>query len=79
MLFAFAGTAKGWATVYLRLALAVGFLTAVTDRFGFWGPPGAPNVSWGDLQQFTVYAGLLNPWGMSWRRGSLRKNPSVRC
>jgi thiosulfate dehydrogenase [quinone] large subunit len=62
MVFAPAGTAKGWATVYLRFALAAGFLTAVTDRFGFWGPPGVPNVAWGDFQRFTQYAGVLNPW-----------------
>jgi thiosulfate dehydrogenase (quinone) large subunit len=60
--FASVGTAKGWATVYLRLALAAGFLTAVSDRFGVWGPPGERNVSWGDFQRFTAYTGLLNPW-----------------
>jgi uncharacterized membrane protein YphA (DoxX/SURF4 family) len=49
-------------TVYLRLALAAGFLAAVTDRFGFWGPPGTANVAWGDFQQFAVYTARLNPW-----------------
>lgn len=49
-------------TIFLRLALAAGFATAVTDRFGFWGPPGAANVAWGDFQRFTAYTGQLNPW-----------------
>jgi uncharacterized membrane protein YphA (DoxX/SURF4 family) len=48
-------------TSYLRLALAAGFLTAVTDRFGLWGPPGAPNVAWGDFRHFLAYTATLNP------------------
>lgn|SRR5581483_7545831 len=52
----------GLETVYLRLALAAGFITAVTDRFGLWGPYGVPNVAWGDMHHFTTYAGKLNPW-----------------
>ncbi len=28
------------AAIFLRLTLAGGFLTAVSDRFGLWGPPG---------------------------------------
>jgi uncharacterized membrane protein YphA (DoxX/SURF4 family) len=49
-------------TVYLRLALAAGFLAAVSDRFGLWGPPGTANVAWGEFHQFTAYTGRLNPW-----------------
>src|SRR5262249_39934953 len=44
-----------YATLYLRLAVAAGFLTSVSDRFGLWGPPGAPNVAWGGFQQFGAY------------------------
>jgi hypothetical protein len=32
-------------SVYVRLALGTAFLSAVADRFGLWGPPGARNVS----------------------------------
>jgi len=32
-------------SVFLRLALGVTFLAAVSDRFGMWGPPGSPNVA----------------------------------
>jgi thiosulfate dehydrogenase [quinone] large subunit len=47
-------------TVYLRLALGITSLTAVMDRFGVWGAPGARNVSWGDFAHFLKYAAQLN-------------------
>src|SRR6266536_2585182 len=50
-----------FATIFLRLALAAGFLAAVFDRFGLWGPPGTTNVAWGDFAHFLVYAAKLNP------------------
>lgn len=51
-----------YAPMYLRLALAATFLMAVGDRFGLWGPPGAPNVAWGDFQNFLAYTAILNPY-----------------
>jgi uncharacterized membrane protein YphA (DoxX/SURF4 family) len=48
--------------VFLRLALAAGFLSAVADRLGLWGPPGGTNVAWGDFATFSAYAAKLNPW-----------------
>jgi uncharacterized membrane protein YphA (DoxX/SURF4 family) len=51
-----------YATVYMRLALASGFVSAVTDRLGIWGPYGTPNVAWGDMQHFLTYVAKLNPW-----------------
>jgi uncharacterized membrane protein YphA (DoxX/SURF4 family) len=53
---------RGPASVFLRLALGGGFLSAVADRFGLWGPAGAKNVGWGDFAHFTQYTGQLNPW-----------------
>ena len=50
------------ASLYLRLALGVAFLSAVADRFGVWGPPGGHNVAWGDFTRFTEYAAKVNPW-----------------
>lgn len=47
---------------FLRFALGVSFLSAVADRFGFWGAPGAANVVWGDFASFTAYTGVLNPF-----------------
>ena len=50
----------GAAQWLLRLTLAAGFLSAVADRFGLWGTPGAPNVAWGEWQAFVEYVALLN-------------------
>lgn len=52
--------ASDYASVFLRLALAASFLSAVSDRFGLWGPPGAPNVAWGTFTLFEAYTGRLN-------------------
>ena len=52
----------GLITVYLRIALGIGFLSAVADRLGLWGPPGTPNVAWGNFQNFLAYTAKLNPW-----------------
>jgi len=50
------------ASLYLRLALGVAFLSAVADRFGVWGPHGGNNVAWGDFTRFTQYTARVNPW-----------------
>ena len=43
---------------YLRLAIALGFFSAVADRFGFW----KPEVSvWGNWDSFLAYTQLINP------------------
>ena len=42
--------------------LGVGFLSAVADRFGLWGPPGANNVAWGEFSSFASYTRTLSPW-----------------
>lgn len=47
----------GW---FLRIALASAFLSAVADRLGMWGPPGAPGVAWGAWEPFVQYVGYLN-------------------
>lgn len=49
-------------TTFLRLALGFGFLSAVADRLGFWGPPGTFLVSWGNFHNFLLYTAKLNPW-----------------
>src|SRR5690606_32731792 len=43
----------------LRLSIALGFLSAVADRFGFWGPE---NSTWGTWETFLDYTHLINPW-----------------
>ncbi|QNI34384.1 DoxX family membrane protein [Alloacidobacterium dinghuense] len=46
----------------VRISLGAGFLSAVADRFGVWGPAGTPSVSWGNYQNFVAYTAKLNPW-----------------
>src|SRR5262245_45957221 len=55
-------TVAKFVSVYLRLALGTAFLSAVADRFGLWGPPGARNVGWGDFAHFISYTAQVNPW-----------------
>ncbi len=45
--------------LFLRVALAVGFLSAVADRFGLWGSPGSANAVWGDFGYFQDYTAKL--------------------
>ncbi len=56
---------RGYETLFARLALAAGFLSAVADRFGIWGPPGGPGVAWGNFISFSEYAAQINPWAPS--------------
>jgi uncharacterized membrane protein YphA (DoxX/SURF4 family) len=56
-----------FSSVFLRLALGISFLSAVGDRFGFWGVYGQPNVAWGNYARFVNYTAKLNwflPAGM---------------
>lgn len=45
--------------LFLRIALAVGFIVPGLDRFGVWGPNGTNGVTWGNWQQFSIYAQQL--------------------
>lgn len=50
-------------SLFARLAIALGFLSAVADRFGLWTPLlGSENVVWGNMGSFTAYTGVLLPW-----------------
>src|SRR6516164_2020592 len=49
-----------FSSVFLRFALGSSFLSAVADRFGFWGSFGEPNVAWGTFARFVAYTGKLN-------------------
>lgn len=50
-------------SLFARFAIAVGFLSAVADRFGLWTPLlGDGNVVWGNMENFTAYTGVLLPW-----------------
>lgn len=54
---------EDFASIFLRFALGISFLSAVADRFGFWGTFGQRNVAWGDFAHFTAYTARLN-WFM---------------
>ena len=49
-----------FSSVFLRFALGLSFLSAVADRFGWWGAFGEPNVAWGNFARFVAYTGRLN-------------------
>jgi thiosulfate dehydrogenase (quinone) large subunit len=45
--------------LFLRFTIAIGFLSAVADRFGLWNK----DVSvWGNWNSFLEYTELINPW-----------------
>lgn len=46
--------------LFVRIAVATAFLSAVADRLGFWGEPGSQNASWGDWEHFLNYSNKLN-------------------
>lgn len=51
-----------YATLFLRLALGVVFLSVVADRLGLWGPPGTNGVAWGSFDNFLDNVRALNPY-----------------
>src|SRR5215472_2980140 len=53
------GLAK-FGSIFLQLALGIGFLSAVADRFGLWGIYGHSNVAWGNFDRFVGYTAKLN-------------------
>jgi len=48
------------AKMCLQISLSAGFLSAIADRFGLYGPPGAAGVSWGDWAHFLQFVAYLN-------------------
>lgn len=53
-------TRTNLAATLLRIALAASYLSAVADRFGFWGQPGTGSVAWGNFENFLAYTATLN-------------------
>ena len=51
-----------FALIAMRVALGLSFLSAVADRFGLWGAPGAANVAWGTFAAFLGYTATLMPF-----------------
>jgi uncharacterized membrane protein YphA (DoxX/SURF4 family) len=53
-----ADRSPGWASLYARLALAAGFLSAVAGRFGLW----TGQLHWESFARFHIRVAALNPW-----------------
>lgn len=51
-----------FAQLFLRLALGIGFILPVMDRFGWLGAPGSPTVGWGSWAIFIDYTHSLMPY-----------------
>ena len=50
---------KNKVKLFLRIAISLGFLSAVADRFGMW----SKEVSaWGNWDNFVQYTEVINPW-----------------
>lgn len=49
-----------WIAALLRVLIALALLQAVGDRFGLFGGPGSPGVSWGDFAHFVAYTEIVN-------------------
>lgn len=47
---------------FAKVSLAISYLSAVFDRFGFWGHLGETGVSWGSMTQFFKHVSILCPW-----------------
>jgi thiosulfate dehydrogenase (quinone) large subunit len=45
--------------LFLRLSISASFLSAVADRFGWWG---ASVSVWGNWNSFLDYTRMINPW-----------------
>jgi len=50
------------AQLFLRIALGIGFLSAVFDRIGWLGNAGQPNIAWGNWESFQQYTHTLMPF-----------------
>src|SRR5690606_29755185 len=51
---------KNCFALLLRIALGIGFLSAVADRMGYWGKPGDDAVAWGSWTNFVSYTSKLS-------------------
>ncbi|ASK32180.1 DoxX family protein [Chryseobacterium sp. T16E-39] len=48
--------------LFLRIALGLGFIIPVMDRFGLIGAPDSGKVAWGDWSHFSAYTNVLMPF-----------------
>lgn len=63
--------------LFVRVALAASFLSAVADRFGLWGAPGDPGVAWGNYDNFLTYSGTVNSFVPQGLQGMLAATATI--
>ena len=56
------GQIRAASTIFARLALRAGFLSAVADRFGLWRAVDTNNVAWGNSDAYSQYLRVLAPY-----------------
>lgn len=56
------GSLRWWGGRIAGVVVGLELVGAVADRFGAFGPPGAPAVSWGDWSHFQAEAAQLVHW-----------------
>jgi uncharacterized membrane protein YphA (DoxX/SURF4 family) len=58
-----AANRQAWSTltIFARLALGAGFVSAAAGRFGLWGAAGTNNLAWGKFDAYTEYLRVLAP------------------
>jgi uncharacterized membrane protein YphA (DoxX/SURF4 family) len=58
--FAASGGRWPWLAAAVRVGIGLDLALSVGDRFGLFGPPGTPHVSWGDWAHFVAYTRSVN-------------------
>ena len=51
-------TIAKYSSIYLRVALAVAYLSSVASRFGLWGQ----DNGWGNFENYLAYTAMRNPF-----------------
>ena len=64
-------------TIPMRFALALAFLSSVSDRCGLLGPLGTPGVTWGNFANFLSYSAAINSFAPSTLQLALAINATI--
>lgn len=51
-----------YGVLFLRLTLAFTLLAFVADKLGLFGEPGTPTITWGDMDNFSVFLQTMLPF-----------------
>jgi hypothetical protein len=73
------GSLRWWGGRVAGVMVGVELVGAVVDRFGLFGPPGSPAVSWGDWSHFQGRGGPARSVGPTRRPGRGRRDGCRAC